>query len=208
MNRRTLLLGAAGAIVATLPGPGFAQSGEDARDLTRITNYLNGITTMQGAFVQVGPDGDASEGEFYMRRPGRVRFEYRPPNPTLIVADGTWVAVQDTRMNTLDRYPLGQTPLDILLSDRVDLRSAGAVQSIERSGTQMRVTAVDPDNPGQGSITMVFNDNPLELTQWVVRDAQGLTTTVALSNTRSNVQIDPGKFFIEGGEGAGAGTNR
>ena len=208
MNRRTLLLGAAGAIVATLPGLGFAQSGEDVRDLTRITNYLNGITTMQGTFVQVGPDGDASEGEFYMRRPGRVRFEYRPPNPTLIVADGTWVAVQDTRMNTLDRYPLGQTPLDILLSDRVDLRSAGAVQSIERSGTQMRVTAVDPDNPGQGSITMVFNNNPLELQQWVVRDAQGLTTTVALSNTRSNVQIDPGKFFIEGGGGAGAGSNR
>ena len=206
MNRRTLLLGAAGAFVAALPGISFALSGEDARDLTRITNYLNGITTMQGSFVQVGPDGDASEGTFYMRRPGRVRFEYRPPNPTLIVADGTWVAVQDTRMNTLDRYPLGQTPLDILLSDRVDLRSAGAVQSIERSGAQMRVTAVDPDNPGQGSITMVFNNNPLELQQWVVRDAQGLTTTVALSNMRSNVQIDPGKFFIQ--DQAGGGSNR
>lgn len=206
MNRRTLLLGAAGAFLAVAPVAALAQSGADARDLIRISNYLSGISTMQGSFVQVGPDGDASEGTFYLRRPGRVRFEYRPPNPTLIVADGTWVAVRDTRMNTLDRYPLGQTPLDILLSDRVDLRNAGVVQAIDRSGSQMRVTAVDPDNPGQGSITMVFNNNPLELTQWVVRDAQGLTTTVALSNTRANVQIDPGKFFIE--DTAGGGSDR
>lgn len=207
MNRRTLLLGASGVFVAaSLPRLGLAQSGEDQRDLIRITNYLNGISTMQGSFVQIGPDGDASEGQFYMRRPGRIRFEYRPPNPTLIVADGTWVAVKDTRMNTLDRYPLGQTPLDILLRDRVDLRSEGAVRSIERSGSQLRVTAVDPKNPGQGSITMVFNNNPLELMQWVVRDAQGLTTTVALSNVRSNVNIDPGKFFIE--DTAGPGKNR
>lgn len=197
MNRRMLLLGTGGALLsAALAPPSFALSGEDARDLTRISNYLNGIGTLQGTFVQVGPDGDMSEGDFYLRRPGRVRFEYRPPNPTLIVADGVWVAVYDTRMNTYDRYPLGQTPLDILLRDRVNLRTEGAVRDIQRSGSQMRVTAIDPDNPGQGSITMVFNNNPLELMQWVVKDAQGLTTTVALSNTRSNVQIDPGKFFI------------
>ena len=195
MNRRdfSLLVGA-GLLATGISGPAAAQSGAD---LTRISNYLNGITTMQGTFVQVGPDGDLSEGTFYMRRPGRIRFEYQPPNPSLIVSDGFWVGVYDTLDNTLDRFPLSETPLDLLLTERVDLRREGAIAAIERSAGQLRVRAIDPDAPDQGSITMVFNDNPLELNQWIVLDAQGLATTVALSDTRRNVELDPNLFFIE-----------
>ena len=80
---------------------------------------------------------------------------------------------------------------------RVDLRKEGAIQSIERSQGQLRVRAIDPDAPDQGSITMIFNDNPLELNQWIVIDGQGLATTVALSDTQRNVKIDPNLFFIE-----------
>ncbi len=145
----------------------------------------------------MGSDGELSEGQFYLRRPGRIRFEYRPPNPALVIADGTWVGVYDTRLNTLDRIPLGQTPLSILLKKRVDLKSENAVQAIERAPGLMRVTAIDPNEPDQGSITMVFADNPLELRQWIVVDAQGLTTTVALSDMRANVKLDPKLFFIE-----------
>ena len=195
MNRRDLIgLSAAFAASTALPGLGLAQN---AADLARISNYLNGISTLEGNFVQVGPDGDLSEGLFYMRRPGRIRFEYQPPNPSLIVADGFWVGVYDTLDNTLDRFPLSETPLDLLLRDRVDLRREGAIQSIERSAGQLRVRAVDPDAPDQGSITMIFNDNPLELNQWIVADGQGLATTVALSDTRRNVQLSPKLFFIE-----------
>lgn len=203
MTRRIFLAGALAAMLATglapgLTGPASAQmSGADARDLTRISNYLNGVTTLEGTFVQIGHDGELSEGLFYMRRPGRIRFEYKPPNPALVVADGTWVGVYDTRLNTLDRIPLGSTPLDILLSKRVDLRSENAIRSIERAPGLMRVTAIDPDAPDQGSITMVFSENPLELRQWIVVDAQGLTTTVALGEMRSNVKLDARLFFIE-----------
>lgn len=202
MFRRTFILGAAMAALAVplLAGPpATAQefSGEDMRDLARISNYLNGITTLEGDFVQVGPDGQLSEGQFYLRRPGRLRFEYEPPNPALVVADGFWVGVYDTRMNTLDRYPLGNTPLELLLRERVDLRAEGAVQSIERGEGVIRVKAIEPDKPDRGSITMIFADNPLELRQWVVVDSQGLTTTVALSEMRTNVQLDPNLFFIE-----------
>ncbi len=196
MKRRTLLglsLGAGAA--AVLPRRVEAQINQ--ADLLRISNYLNGITTMEGNFVQIGPDGDLSEGLFYMRRPGRVRFEYQPPNPALIVADGFWVGVYDKIAETLDRFPLSETPLDLLLRDRVDLRNEGAVEQVERSEGLLRVRAVDPNAPDQGSITMVFADNPLELRQWVVVDAQGLTTTVALSETRRNVTLDPDLFFIE-----------
>ena len=200
MFRRTFLLAALAAALtasAGLPAQAAPLTGEDMRDLTRISNYLNGIGTLEGSFVQVGPDGELSEGRFYMRRPGRLRFEYDPPNPALVVADGFWVGVYDTRLNTLDRYPLSKTPLDLLLRERVDLRKEGAVQSIERAEGQLRITAIDPDNADQGSINMVFADNPLELRQWVVTDAQGLKTTVALSDTRQNVEIDPKLFRIE-----------
>lgn len=197
MNRRELIGLVATALgSAVLPFGGAAAAVSQA-DLTRISNYLNGIGSMEGSFVQVGPDGDLSEGRFFMRRPGRIRFEYEPPNPALIVADGFWVGVYDTRDQTLDRFPLSETPLDLLLRDRVDLRSEGAIQSIERAGGQLRVRAVDPGAPDQGSITMVFNDNPLELIQWIVTDEQGLATTVALSEVRRNVDLNPSLFRIE-----------
>lgn len=194
MERRSFLMTSFAASLATgLPALAQVSQGE----LLRISNYLNGIGTMEGNFVQVGPDGDLSEGTFYMRRPGRIRFEYQPPNPALIVADGFWVGVYDTIDNSLDRFPLSETPLDLLLRDRVNLRTEGAIRAIERSAGQLRVTAIDPDAPDQGAITMIFNDNPLELTQWIVTDAQGLTTTVALADTRRNVSLDPKLFFIE-----------
>ena len=205
MNRRDLLALAGAATAAALLSPA-AHAAVNQADLTRISNYLNGIGTMEGTFTQIGPDGDISEGKFYMRRPGRIRFEYEPPNPTLLVADGFWVGVYDTLDNTLDRFPLSETPLDLLLRDRVDLRREGAIQAIDRSAGQLRVRAVDPSAPRQGSITMVFNDNPLELVQWIVTDAQGLTTTVALNQVRRNVQLDPGLFFIEDVAGAGGVT--
>lgn len=195
MNRRSFISRTAASAATLLAAPALAQT--NPADLTRISNYLNGISTMQGSFVQVGPDGDLSQGLFFMRRPGRIRFEYQPPNPALIVADGFWVGVYDTIDNTLDRFPLSETPLDLLLRDRVDLRREGAIRSIERSSGQLRILALDPDAPDQGSITMIFNDNPLELTQWIVVDGQGLATTVALSETRRNVKIDARKFFIE-----------
>lgn len=197
MQRRDFLATFTALTALPILGAGEASAQVNRADLTRITNYLNGITTMQGSFVQVGPDGDQSTGTFYMRRPGRVRFEYRPPNPTLIVADGFWVAVTDTSNGSFDRFPLSETPLDLLLRDRVDLRREAAIKSIERSAGQLRVKAIDPDAPNQGSITMIFNDNPLQLTQWIVVDAEGLSTTVALSETRRNVELSPKLFFIE-----------
>ncbi|MBY8976513.1 outer membrane lipoprotein carrier protein LolA [Rhodobacteraceae bacterium NNCM2] len=198
MIRRFFLCAAArlaAAAVLFLPLSAAAQ-GVSQADLLRISNYLNGIGTLEGNFVQIGPDGDLSEGTFYMRRPGRMRFQYEPPNPALIIADGVWVGVCDPQINTFERFPLSETPLDLLLRDRVDLRSEGAVRRIERSDGQLRVEAIDPDAPDQGSITMVFADNPLELRQWVVVDNQGLTTTVALSDTRANVKLGGELFFI------------
>ena len=192
MTQLRILL-AAGLLAASgaLAGPA-----EDARDLARISNYLNATDTITGAFVQVDPDAVVSEGEFYMRRPGRLRFEYDDPNPALVVADGFWVAVIDKRDGGIDRTRLADTPLELLLKENVDFRREDAVRRIERSGGQLAVTAVDPDDPGLGEITMVFSNNPLALRQWVVTDAQGRTTSVALRDTRTNVPIPNDQFVI------------
>ncbi|MGG7566941.1 outer membrane lipoprotein carrier protein LolA [Rhodovulum sp. DZ06] len=179
------------ALAASAAAPAGAQ---DARDLARISAYLNGLTTAEGDFVQVAPDGSVSDGKFYISRPGRIRFEYTPPNPTLVVADGVWVVVFDLRDCSQQTAPLSETPLDLLLKERVNLRAEGAVTGVETAGGQMRVTAVDPDRPAEGQMTMVFSENPLELRQWIITDGQGQTTTVALSEVRRGVQISPAKF--------------
>jgi outer membrane lipoprotein-sorting protein len=185
-------------LAVALAGTAPAQAqGVNQGDLLRISNYLNGLGTLEGDFVQIGPDGELSLGEFKMRRPGRLRFEYLPPNPALIVADGTWVGVCDRQIGVFDRYPLSETPLDLLLRDRVDLRREGAVQALTRAEGQLQVRAIDPDAPENGSITMIFSDVPLALRQWVVVDAQGLTTTIALQDTRSNIEIDPRLFVVD-----------
>lgn len=192
MNRRDLFAAAAAlCLSAALP----AQA-NDARDLARISAYLNSITTLAGDFVQIDPDGLLSEGEFFISRPGRIRFEYAEPNPALVISDGFWVAVIDKRYDQIDRYPLSETPLNLILKENVNLAQEGAVQRIEQGDGQMRVLAIDPDHPERGSITLIFGANPLELRQWIIDDSQGGVTTVALSETRSNVAIEPKVFVI------------
>lgn len=180
----------AAAVVAQ---PALAQ---DGRDLARISAYLNSISTLEGEFVQVDPDGVLSEGQFYIHRPGRIRFEYREPNPALVISDGFWVGVVDKRYDQVNRYPLDETPLNLILKEGINLANEGAVQRIERSDGQMRVVAQDPKRRDQGSITMVFADNPLELRQWIVDDTEGGATTVALSSTRANIPASPENFVI------------
>ena len=195
MNRRAFCTLAA-LVAVTVSQPVFAQ---DGRDLARISAYLNSISTLEGEFVQIDPDGVLSEGHFYISRPGRIRFEYREPNPALVIADGFWVGVVDKRYDQVNRYPLNETPLNLILKDDINLATEGAVQRIERSDGQMRVVAQDPKRPNSGSITMVFADNPLELRQWIVDDSEGGATTVALSSTRANIPAAPENFVIPEG---------
>lgn len=198
MTRRSLLAAAALAALAALTGAARAEGGAD---VARISAYLNAMTTLAGTFVQTNPDGTISEGKFFIRKPGLMRFEYEPPNPAIVISDGVWVGVLDRRSNAgVQRYPLADTPLDLLLRDRVDLAREGAVRKVERKDGQLRVTAIDPDAPKRGSITLVFSDNPLELRQWTVTDEQQKLTTVVLSGVRRNIELERVLFSIEAAE--------
>ena len=185
-------LAALALAAAALAAPAEAQN---SRDLARISAYLNALDTAEGDFVQIAPNGETSDGQFFIDRPGKIRFQYTPPNPALVVSDGTWVVIYDLRTCDKQTVPLSSTPLELLLRERVNLNEERAVRSIERSAGQMRVEVVDPRNTERGSLTLIFNDNPLELRQWIVTDAEGGSTTVALSSVRRGVPIQIGKFL-------------
>lgn len=176
----------------------------DKADLDRVSAYLDGLTDMQGNFLQVGPDGSLAEGKFYLRRPGRLRFEYTPPTKMLVVADGTWVAVKDSS-SAAQRYPIGSTPLGILLSRHVNLAEDTKVLSVERQPGVLRVKLQDKSGNAPGDLTLVFDEPNLQLRQWVVTDAQGLQTTVALRQVQSGIHADNALFVLNDEQRPGIG---
>jgi outer membrane lipoprotein-sorting protein len=172
---------------------------EDKADLQRISAYLNTLQSVQGTFLQVANNGKTQQGMFYLRKPGRVRFEYEKPNPTLVVADGTSVAVQNMALHTTDRYPIGNSPLRLLLSDKIDLTNDAHVAALKHEAGAVSLTAREASGPAVGTITLMFADSggSLELRQWDVVDAQGSHTTVVLNELRQVAEIPPALFVIQ-----------
>lgn len=190
---RRAALGAVIAVAALAPSAACAE----ASVIDRLSEYLNSVSTMSGAFIQVAPDGSISEGKFSIRRPGRMRFEYNPPNETIVVADGFWAAVLDKKDDrSIDRFPLRETPLYFLLKDDVDLNAEGVIRDVSSEDGQHRVTAVDPSGDTQGELTMIFDADPIELKQWIVTDPQGLTTTIVLRTAEINGPVANELFVI------------
>ena len=149
--------------------------------LNTLSNYLNQLTSAEASFTQINADGSISTGTLYIRRPGKVRFEYNPPEQQLVMANNNAVVVFDRKMGgEPESYPLNRTPLGLILARNVDLSRANMVVAHGYDGTATTVTAQDPENPEYGSITLKFTDNPVELRQWVVTDDGGGQTTVVL----------------------------
>ncbi|HUO89758.1 MAG TPA: outer membrane lipoprotein carrier protein LolA [Rhizomicrobium sp.] len=168
----------------------------DAAELDRLSAYLNGITTLKGGFLQISPNGEQSEGTFYISKPGRMRFEYKPPTPTLLVADGHTVAVANTRLHTIDRYPLSDTPLGVILNNDVDIRHNPALMGIEHQQGSLLVRLRSTANRTNSDITLVFTEPEFELRQWTVVDNQGLSTTVALRDQEPGAVLAPSLFIL------------
>lgn len=196
ITRRTALF-APLAIAALAATPVAAQQ----ISLPEISGYLNRLQTATGGFTQINGDGTISTGDIYIKRPGRVRFEYNPPDNSLVIAGGGSVAIFDPRSNTgPERYPLNQTPLSIILARDVDLTRARMVTGHTSDGTTTTVTAQDPENPQYGNIQLVFTANPVELRQWIITDDAGTQTTVILNNLQSGVQVRDILFNIQSAE--------
>jgi len=173
--------------------------------LDRISMYLSSIQTMVGNFVQIGPDGGRTEGTFYLQKPGKVRFEYNPPSPIDIIADGSSVVVRDRKLATQDLYPLSETPLRYLLADRIDLLRDTDVVSVTSDDTFASVTIEQKQLMiGTDKLMIMFDAKTLTLKQWTVTDPQGFDTTVAVYNLDTTKKPDPDLFVInyQGNQGS------
>jgi outer membrane lipoprotein-sorting protein len=173
--------------------------------LDRISLYLSSVQTMVGNFVQVGPDGSKTQGTFYIQKPGKVRFEYNPPTPIDIIADGSSVVVRDRNLATQDLYPLSQTPLRYLLADRIDILRDTDVISVTSDDTFVTVVIEEKQLVvGTSRLMIMFDAKDLALRQWTVTDPQGLDTTVAVFNLDATKKPDPNLFVINYQRNSGA----
>jgi outer membrane lipoprotein-sorting protein len=164
----------------------------------RVSSYLSSLQTLVGNFVQVGPDGSKTKGDFYIQKPGKVRFEYEAPTPIDIIADGSSLAVRDRKLATQDIYPLSQTPLRFLLSDRIDLLKDTNVVNVTADDVFVSVTIEEKQALiGTSRLMLMIGAKDGQLKQWTVTDPQGYDTTVAVYNLDSSKKIDPGLFKID-----------
>ena len=164
----------------------------------KVSSYLSSLQTLVGNFVQVGPDGSKTKGDFYIQKPGKVRFEYDAPSPIDIVADGSSVAVRDRKLATQDIYPLSQTPLRYLLSDRIDLLKDTNVVNVTADDVFVSVTIEEKQALiGTSRLMLMVGAKDGQLKQWTVTDPQGYDTTVAIYNLDTGKKVDPGLFKID-----------
>lgn len=164
----------------------------------KVSNYLCSLQTLVGNFVQVGPDGTKTKGDFYIQKPGKMRFEYDPPTPIAIIADGSSLAVRDRNLGTQDIYPLSQTPLRFLLSDRIDLLKDTNVVNVTSDDLFVTVTIEEKRVLiGTTRLMLMVGAKDGQLKQWTVTDPQGYDTTIAVYNLDSTKKVDPSLFKID-----------
>jgi outer membrane lipoprotein-sorting protein len=166
--------------------------------LQRVNEYLNRLRVMSGSFTQVNPDGTRSTGKFWISKPGKMRFQYAPPSPVELVADGRSLAVRDRKLNTQDLYYISQTPLRFLLSDKIDLTADARVIGVVVQPDWIVVTLEEKSTfAGTARIQLRFSADDASLKQWTVTDAQGYETTVALYDVDTSTQPSDKLFRID-----------
>jgi outer membrane lipoprotein-sorting protein len=196
---------AAGASVFALAPAAFAQtdaaklSTQDQSLVAQVETYLNGLTSLTANFLQVAADGSTRTGKAWLQRPGKMRFEYDPPDKQLLVAGFGLLVYNDPQLDQTTNIPLGSTPLGILLARHVVLSGAVTVTSVSRAPGESRVTVIRTGKANEGSLTLVFGTDPLELRQWVVTDAQQRQTQVSLYDIAPAGPFPDSLFTFQGG---------
>ena len=163
--------------------------------IQKISVYFNQMSDLKGAFQQTSADNKRAHGKFYVKRPGRFRFDYGPPSKLVILSDGEYLAIQDHDLKTDDRVALDQTPFRVLMRKDVDLLRDANILEVQEVSDVIVLTLEDknPDNPGR--IKLYLGKKPeLELKEWVTTDNQGLETRVELTEVSKVDNLDPGLF--------------
>ena len=185
-------------LVAAVAAPAGAQdlSAQDRADIRRVEQYLNSITTMRARFIQVHSTEGLAQGNFYLSRPGRMRIDYDPPLPYVYVADGFWLTFYDSELGQRSDVRLGSTLADFITRRNVRLSGEVTVTGVRRPPGELAIDLVQTDDPGAGTLTLIFQDDPLALVRWRVVDAQGLTTEITLTDREFDVALDRSLFSV------------
>ncbi len=195
MKRRILLAALLAPALAHAQAPPTAQ---DQGDIARAEIYLNTIHTLKARFQQIAPNGAISGGTAWLQRPGRMRFQYEPPSPFLLVAGHGLLVFNDSQLEQTSNLPLDRTPLGLLLRDNLKLSGDITVTRILRYPGQLQITVTRTASPADGSLTLIFADNPLALRSWTVIDAQRQETRVSLYDIQLGGTFDQSMFtFID-----------
>jgi outer membrane lipoprotein-sorting protein len=184
------------AVILALASPAASALSPEQQDaVARVETYLNHITTMKARFAQLTSNGGFAEGDLYVQRPGRLRFEYDPPHTVLLVADGVTLLFYDKELKQATYIPLWETPLWFLIRERVDLSDKVEILDVTQNAATLTVKVRQTDDDGDGGeLSLVFSDQPLTLRKWEVTDAQGIVTQVALLNPEFGLELER-KYF-------------
>jgi outer membrane lipoprotein-sorting protein len=177
--------------------PRPAASAQQQADLARVEAYLNSLTTAQADFTFASPDGQIAHGVFYLNRPSRLRFEYTEPAGNLLIADGDYVIYWDAAQKEASNLPIDSTPLSFLLRPHISLSEGVQVLAFEHSAGLIRARLVPTKDTTQGSVTVAFSDDPLELRGWRLADTQGQVTDVTFANWKFGMALSPDLFHFQ-----------
>ncbi|MBL8643113.1 MAG: outer membrane lipoprotein carrier protein LolA [Rhodospirillaceae bacterium] len=183
------------AALAVLSPPAAALTAAETAAVKRAEAYMNSLGNLQSRFIQVNPDGSSHEGELFVARPGKMRINYDPPTPMLVVADGTWLIYVDKDVNETSYLDLNDTPAGLLLKPNMSFTDkAVQLKGVKLGKNTVEITAAQAKDPATGQLTFVFSDAPFELRQWRVLDAQKQEVAVTLMEPKYGGKIDP-KIF-------------
>lgn len=171
-------------------------SPEQAQSIDKINAYFNSFETMRGEFVQTSPKGRATRGVMYLAKPGKLRFEYEPPNPLLIASDGKWLTIKNKTKEKGDQVPLASTPLRLIVAKKLDIASEASIIGFEQNDNLTTVVLADKKGALAGQIILVFDETANALQQWIIVDGKGQRTTVELTNLEKDVSINPSLFQV------------
>jgi outer membrane lipoprotein-sorting protein len=200
LSRRRVLRASAGLAVLPLLsalGAGMARAeltDQDMADVKRVESYINNLGTLQATFQQVDPNSAISTGRIYLRRPGRMRVEYDAPNPLLIIADGVLISQLDRRIGELQQMPLKQSTAWFLLRDPIEIGDKITVTKVDRRPGLLSITMFEADEPDNGTVELIFLDDPIQLTQWIVTDPDANQVRVGLINVQTGLEL-PASLF-------------
>jgi outer membrane lipoprotein-sorting protein len=168
---------------------------DEQAQVNAVQAYLDGVRSVQARFSQVSSNGQVAAGTIYLSRPGKLRVDYDPPSPVEVVATDNFLIYHDRDLNQVSYIPLGSTPAGILLDQRIGLDNpAVTMTGFAEDKETLRLSLVRSDSPGEGELTLIFRREPLQLAEWEVTDAQGITTRVSLQQPRFGVALSPKLF--------------